>query len=397
MVTAGTCARCRTDLIDGECPSCAGEPDVRFVHREVIGLIVLGVVVVVGFFLTRAAASANRTLRSRDAATWYEIARHRQSEGDAADAVQAFRRAVTLDRGRQDYRLALGSALAAHGDDAAARQILLEIREAAPDSAGVNVQLAHLEARDGHVDAAFRYYQSALQGMWRDDQRDMRRRLRLELIRYLLSQNLRSRALSELLTLTSALPDDSAAGNEAAQLLLEAGDPTRALALFRRVLEHDRLNAGALEGAGVAAFQAGDYLDAQRYLRAAPMPLSPQAATAHTISGLVLSRDPLRPGLALEERRRRLVADVAAARERVSMVLMHAADEQARHRLERLRDSASDLDATLRPENLRQFPDAIDAAVREIYRIEQGTASDGALSSIDQALLIIGRRHEADQ
>jgi cellulose synthase operon protein C len=367
------------------------------VHREVVGLIVLGLVVVVGFFVTRAAASANRTLRSRDAATWYAVARHEQEQGRAADAVPAFRRAVTLDRGRRNYRLALGGALAATGDDAAARQTLLEIRDASPDSADVNVQLAHLEAHGGHVDAAVRDYESALQGMWRDDERDVRRRLRVELIRFLLARNLRSRALSELLTLTSTLPDDSGSENEAAQLLLEAGDPARALALFRRVLEREPSNGVALEGAGVAAFHAGDYLAAQRYLRAAPAPLSSQAATAQTISGLVLSRDPLRPGLGLEERRRRLVSDVASARARVATVLMQVTDDRDRERLERLRESTTGLDATLRAENLRQFPDAIDAAVREVYRIEQEAASYGAPAAIDQALMIIGRRHEADQ
>lgn len=366
-------------------------------HREVVGLIVLGVIVVAGFFVTRAAAAANRTLRSRDAAAWYEFAIRERDDRHATEAVQALRRATTLDRERREYRLALGSALAAHGDDAAARQVLQQIHDTTPDSPDVNVQLAHLEARGGHVDAAVRYYESALQGMWHDDQREARRGLRVELIRFFLAHDLRSRALSELLIMVSSVPDDAGAENETAQLLIDAGDPTRALNLFRRVLARDPANATAIEGAGVAAFEAGDYGAALRYLRQIDEPLPARATEARTIAGLVLSRDPLGRGLGLEERRRRLIADVSAVRERVATMLTHVTDDQTHQRLERLRTEAADLDSTLRPENLRQFPDAIDAAVREIYRVEQETAADGPLAPIDQALIIIGRRHQADQ
>lgn len=390
-----SCQRCGDALVDGECVACDGDSEARFLHREVIGLLVLSVVVVVGFFLTRAAAAANRTLHARDAATWYDLARRDRDAGRTSAAVQALRRATALDSQHREYRLALGSALAANGDDAAARQVLLDLRETTPDSPDVNVQLAHLESRGGQVDAAVRYYDAALQGMWRDDQRDARRRLRVELIRFLLSRDLRSRALSELIVLTSNLPDDATDATEAAQLFLDAGDPERALSMFRRVLQHDPSNATAIEGAGVAAFDAGDYAAAQRYLRGLDHPQSSRAAELRTLAALVLGRDPLRPGLSLEERRNRLILDVRDVRVRVDACIGEVTDPGGRRELERLRGAVSD--AVLSPENLRHFPDTIDATYDAIYRIEQQTRRCASPRAIDEALAIIGRRHEADR
>jgi tetratricopeptide (TPR) repeat protein len=369
------------------------DAESRFVHREVIGLLVLSVVVVVGVFLTRAAAEANRTLRSRDAAAWYQLARRQEREGRAAAAVRALRRATALDRQRREYRIALGTALAANGEDAAARQVLLDIRDSAPDDADVNVQLAHLDARGGHVDRAVRYYQSALQELWRENQQMTRRALRVELIRFLVAHGRPNRALAEAITLSSNTPDHAAAQNEAGWLLLETGDPGRALAMFRRVLGRHRTDAAALEGAGAAAFDTGDYAAALRYLRAAGPSLSSHRVELRTIAGLVMSRDPFRAGLRLDERRRRLIVDLETARERLENCLKKTSDEVMHERLERLRQVTAVSPATLRLKQLWQFPEALDATYRGIYQIEQDTAGCGAQTPADRALLIIGRRH----
>ena len=133
-----------------------------------------------------------------------------------------------------------------------------------PEAADVNTELARLEARDGDLDEARRYYQSALNAVWSQEQSDVRRGLRLELIHLLLAHNEKSRALAELLLLSANLPDTAASHAEAGQLFLDAGDPHRALDQFARALVLDPSNALALAGAGESAFAEADYTRAHR-------------------------------------------------------------------------------------------------------------------------------------
>ena len=56
------------------------------------------------------------------------------------------------------------------------------------------------------------------------------------------------------------------------------------------------------------------------------------------------------------------------------------------------------MEPELTPERLRRTPESIDTAVNLIYRIEQQTVDTcGQGSAFDRALLLIGRRHEADR
>lgn len=386
-------------LIEGACPSCNGGAESWLLHREVIALIVLGAVVVVGFVLTRAVATTNRELRARDAAEWYERGRQHLAAGRSSEAVRALRRASTLDGDVGAYRLALADALAGAGDDGGARQVLVGIRDSSPESPDVNVRLAELEARTGDVDEAVRYYQSALHGAWATDQDDARRHLRLQFIRYLLSRHQRSRALSELIVLTGNLPDDPVAQREAGQLLLDAGEPARALELFGRALGHDGGDAEALAGAGVAAFETGDYATAQRYLSELPSTSTAGVEDAKAITELVLSGDPLRAGLRLEERRTRLVTGLDRATARVDECLDTVKTSDPRRAgFEALDASARALAPMLTPSNVRRSPDIIDTVFGLVFRIEQQTAEGcGPATPLDRALLLIGRRHGTDQ
>ena len=110
-------------------------------------LVVLCAAVVVGLVLTRAAARANRTIRLRDASSWYNAGEHHLADGRTEAAIKALRRATAISRDNRTYRLALAAALAADRQDDAARQVLLGVRESTPEDPEVNVQLARLEAR----------------------------------------------------------------------------------------------------------------------------------------------------------------------------------------------------------------------------------------------------------
>jgi tetratricopeptide (TPR) repeat protein len=358
-------------------------------------LVVLCAFVVVGFVLTRAAAGANRAHRLRDAAAWYEAGERRLAGGQTESAVTALRRATAINRDNRAYRLALAGALAAGRQDDAARQVLLGVRESTPEDPEVNVQLARLEARHGDLIGTVRYYQNAVYGSWGADQADARRRVRIELIRYLLAHEQRGRALSELLVLTGNLPDDVTSQMEAGQLFLDAGEPLRGLDRFRQVLRLDPANSRALAGAGEAAFDAGDYTSAQRYLRAAESP-SARLSELRALTDLVLSHDPLRPGLSLRQRQERVLAGFRRAAE--SRDACATTRPAAGAVFESLRAEAGALEPELALGRLRRTPESIETALHLINRMEQQTLyTCGQGSVLDRALLLIARRHEADR
>jgi hypothetical protein len=399
MADTSSCPRCDGPLIDSRCPRCDREIEARFVHREVIGLILLCVVVVVGFVLTRAAAAANRRLRLRDAAVWYEAGQHDLAAGRIEASIKALRRASAIDRDERRYRLALAAALGADRQDDAARQVLLGIRTSTPEDPSVNVQLARLEARHDDLTGAVRYYQSAVYGLWDVDQADARRHVRIELIRYLLTHEQRGRALSELLVLSGNVPDDAASQTEAGQLFLQAGEPRRGLDHFRRALRADATNRAALAGAGEAAFELRDYASAQRYLHALPEP-SERLAETRTITDLVLTRDPLRPRLPLRERQKILALNVASALQALDTCIAGKGEgAQALHdRIAPLRAEVETLEPQMTVARLRQSPEVIDAAVSLICRLEQRRRDAcGPGTPLDRALLLVGERHEGDQ
>jgi hypothetical protein len=179
-------------------------------------------------------------------------------------------------------------------------------------------------------------------------------------------------------------------------MYLDVGDPRRARDQFARVLRPEPHNGPALAGAGEAAFLLGDYAGAVRFLRAAadrPDGLSARLADLRTVSDLVLSHDPLRPGLSFVERRRRLTVTVSRVLERADAC--PAGNGSA---LDSIRSDAHALAPSLAPRALRVRADAIDATLNAIYRLElRLSASCGEESPLDRAIVLIGRRHEGDR
>jgi tetratricopeptide (TPR) repeat protein len=395
MANANSCPRCGAPLLDGRCQACDRTADSAFVHREVVVLAALCVLVAIGFVLTRAAARANRALRLRDATAWYDAGEHHLAAGQSEPAIRALRRAMAINRDNRTYRLALAAALAADRQDDAARQVLLGVRELTPEDPAVNIQLARLEARHDDLIGTVRYYQNAVYGSWSGEQLEARRAVRIELIRYLLAHQQRGRALSELLVLSGNLPDDVKSQTEAGQLFLDAGEPDRGLDRFRQALRLDPHNASALAGAGEAAFDAGDYSSAQRYLRAVDSP-SARVSDLRSVTDQVLARDPLRPGLSWRQRQGRLMAGFRRALEALDGCVTRK--PAANSAFDSLRAEAGALAPALTAEGLRRRPESIDTALNLIYRIEQQAVDTcGQGSAFDRALLLIGRRHEANR
>ena len=388
------CLTCGGPLTAGRCVRCANQWRYRFVHREVVILVVLIAVTVVTFFVTRRFAASNEALRRQDARAWFSRGERARQAGDLDTAVTALRRAATKDPNELKYRLALARALIAAHQDEAATQLLLELRDQQPEDSETNLELARLEERRGDEPAAGRYFQTAIVGLWKAEQRPAQRQARTEFIEFLLNHGERDRALSELLELETSLPDDEPSQVAAGRMLLASGDARRALVHFARALSHDANDQTALAGAAEAAFEMNDYVGSRRYLTAL-QDNTARTTELRTLTGLVLTHDPLAPRLPASERRNRLAADLA-------QVIGHLEACQARSSTNRRNASvdlepplaeARALDAGLRASK-RTAPDQVDAGFDVVVRGER--AADRACGSpdlLDRAILLTARRH----
>lgn len=342
---------------------------------------------VAGLWVTRAIASGNRQMRLDDATQWFTLAEQRVAAGQSDLAVQAFRRATAIDRDNLPYHLALARALTADGQDDAAYQVLIALRQLTPDNPDINVPLARLEAHRHDVTAAIQYYQSALHGLWPSERAEERRRLRVELIQYLLQNDRGGRALSELLILSANLPDEVVSQREIGQLFLTAGDPRRALDHFTRALRLAPNDAATVAGAGEAAFAAGDYARVLMYLREPG--LSRRLSDMRVMADAVVTRDPLAPRLKPDERRRRLLAGLDDAAGRL---------DECSADLGTLRPEVAAFARSASPRAVRDDPDLVDRGVGLIGRAQRTMARlcDRGTTS-GRAWRLIAARHDSDR
>jgi Flp pilus assembly protein TadD len=365
---------------------------VAFIHREIFQLGVLILVAIAAFLLTRAVAASNRDMSLRDASEWYRRGQQAVEAGKVDDAIDALRRAAVKNPEDRRFVLALAQALALKRDDDAARSVLLTLRESAPEDPDINLQLARLATARQDVTEALRFYHSALYAPWPADQVGTRRRVRIELIGFLLTHNQSSRALSELLALNTDLPDDVSLRIEVGRLFAQAGDNGHALDQFQRTLRLDPENRDAVAGAGRSAFQLGDYPLAKSYLRRLPAD-DDEMKTTRDVVDLVLSSDPLASRLGSAERRRRLVAAFSYAQRRWSTCLEERSDGQTDD-LALLRETDAFERRLKRPGIMEQ--DTIEAGASLIDRIARMvTERCGVPTAFDRALVLIARRHGA--
>ncbi len=366
-------------------------PERTFVQKEIVVLLLLSLATTAAFILTRAAAAANRELRRQDAATWFARGQEATGAGRADGAVRAFQRASGMEGDNPAYRLALAAALAADHKEEAARQVLLGVRERAPEDPAVNLQLARIEAQRGDTTAAEKYYHNALYGSWRIEDAAARRQARFELINYLLDHGNSKRAVSELLVLSANLPEDPATETKVARLFLRAGDAQLALDHFERTLARDPRNAAALAGAARASFNIGDYPRAVRYAGRAPD--DPDVAEVRGVAERVIGGDPLRPRLAGSDRRARAIAGLSYASARVKGCAATTGRADAT-----LTGLAAEAAApAMTPAALRASPDTIEEVVALTVRMVRRAAAVCAPATVDdRGWLIIGGLHDKD-
>jgi tetratricopeptide (TPR) repeat protein len=353
---------------------------------------------------------------------WFAEGREQLQENNVPAALADFRDSLVYNPDDMQVQFQLAEALSEEGRDEEAQSYLVGLLAQTPSDGPVNLALARIAAKRGAEADALRYYQGAIYGVWPSNGQENRLNARVELCRFLVAENDPSKADSELIGLEGEIPGRGGAvlHQETAELFLRAGDASRALEEFRKVLEAAHPPAGAVRGAGIAAYEMGDYRVAERYLERAEREKTadPQAAEELDTARLILAWDPNARGLRDSQRRERVRHDLAQAISRVeacaksSGIDLAAAETQTvtpgktagagkqgsvqpSGDLAAQYAQAKTLQAGISDRDLDRHPERMDEAINMIFELE-GTATQkcGEPAGLDEALEILGKNRQ---
>jgi len=313
-------------------------------------------------------------------------------------AVQSYQAALIYSRDNTAYELRLAQALLGASRFREAKAYLEALWEREPGNGIVNLELGRQALRDQDYSSAVSYFHNAIYGVWETDPEGRRRQARLELIQLLLDHGAKEEAQGELITLAANLPNDAALHTQVGALFLSADASNRALQEFRRALQINRSLAPALAGAGEAAFQMEDYIQARQYLRSAIRedPANSRAAGMLETATLVVELDPSARRLSARERANRILRGFGLAWKRIEdCVAAHPSGSPGSESLAELHSRAQELKPSLRVTTIRRDSDLETKAMDLIDEIEEATAQFcGQPTGGDLALLLIARRRE---
>jgi tetratricopeptide (TPR) repeat protein len=374
-----------------------------YAAREPWVLIVLSSLVVVSFLGVSGLSGIYHRQQAALGERWHRRGLADLEAGHAESAVTAFDTALRYSRDDFAYQLSLAQALAALNRQTEAQAYLLSLWEREPDDGTVSLELGRIFAAQGAIYSA-----------WADHPDQRRRAARLELVDFLLRQNAKTQAQSELIALAANLPENSPLHWKAGGLFVEVQDYEHALQQYRQALKMDGGNAAALAGAGRAAFELGRYLEAEQYLEGgvAANPMDTESAQLLHTAALVLQMDPFRRQVSTSKRTRMVIEAFVTAGERLqscsagSWPLTPAqADPPASDPgTAALASRWNDLKSRISVRGLTGNPDLVEAAMDLVFAIERETnerpsspgasrANCGAPSEKDQALLRIAKLH----
>jgi tetratricopeptide (TPR) repeat protein len=180
-------------------------------------------------------------------------------EHRAADAVEQFRRAHTLDRSDQRYSLELAAALLTAGKFDEAHTMLADILQISPNNGEANLLEARLLVPQNKIAEASSYYHRAIYGIWPANAPRHRVQVRLELADLLAAHGSSQELLAELLPLETEAGSDLAVRKQVAHLFLLAGSPIRAAAAYRALIHTDPGDLSNQAGLGEAELAQGHY------------------------------------------------------------------------------------------------------------------------------------------
>jgi len=397
------CEQCGQTIPWGErkCPACGeSEGFLWSVSRNELLLLSLLILILLfsgTTFLVKAYHAKERELAQH----WYVLGERALTTGHGEAALEDFRSALVYSPDDSLIELQLARALAAAGRLSEAHAYLLSLWEKEPGNGTVNLELARLAAESGSVPEAVEHYHNAIYGQWDDNPAEHRRQAGLELAEFLLKIGQRSQAQAELIGLTADLPSDPALETQVATLLLKTGDYEHAAPLFRQALRLRPNFVPALEGAGEASFEMGNYRDARRYLARAKRlgPLSAHSQSLFETAALILESDPLAPRLSGQERASRALLAFNQSMLRLSCCAAARGvsfdDKQQQSDLQNIHALALALQPKVRERNLARDPDLVLKVTDMAYEIEKVTErACGEPQGMDLALLLLSRVQE---
>jgi len=372
--------------------------------REPVILLVLTTLTVLFFLAVSALSRIYHAQQEARGESWYQRGIADRQAGNLDRAISEFQAAELYSRGNFLYQLSLAETLAERGKIDEAYSYFSNLRERQPDNGTVSLGLARILAKKGDTNQAIRYYHNAIYSVWDSDPDQHRRAVRFELVDFLLRNNAKNQAESELIALAGNLPNDPALRTHVGDLFLEAQDYQHALEEFRDALRVDHHDAAALAGAGRAAYELAAYPSAKHYLQGAVAANPDDSASADLLKtvSLVLETDPFRRQLSASQRDRAVIDAFNAAGERlkdcplpVTTTAQRSSTPTAEPPLD-ARWKAMKPQVTL--QRLRHDPDFVNDAMDLVFTIEQQTSAQcGAPTGKDLALLLVSKLHEGSE
>jgi tetratricopeptide (TPR) repeat protein len=376
--------------------------------------MVLSLLAVVSFLAVTGLSGIYHRQQAALGERWYQRGRADLAAGHVESAVTAFHSALRYSRDDFAYQLSLAQALAALHRQGEAQAYLLSLWEREPEDGTVSLELGRIFAAQGAIEPALRYYHNAIYAAWPDHPDQRRRAARLELVDFLLREDAKTQAQSELIALAANLPEDSPLHLKAGGLFVEVEDYEHALQQYRQALKTDGRNPAALAGAGRAAFELARYSEAEQYLEGAvaASPADSESAQLRQTAALVLQMDPFRRQVSAAKRTRMVTDAFATSGARLQScaagsepLTPSAADpEAADYGLAALASRWNDLKRRISVRGLSENPDLVEAAMDLVFSIErdtneppsnrgQASAHCGAPTEKDQALFLIAKLH----
>jgi tetratricopeptide (TPR) repeat protein len=287
--------------------------------KALLTVVVAGVLglFLLGGFLTHHYYSA----RVEKAAGFYRAGTDLARDGRTGEAIEQFRAALSLTHS-DDYRQALGVALARADRGAEAKIYLREVLRTDPNSGPANLAMARLSAAENDHASAVTSYRKALGGVWPRNAQPQRIDAAFELADLFEKSGDRRQAVAELLQLTGRTADPAVL-NRIGLGLLAAGSPGSAADVFRQVLTASPKDAAAYAGLGDVEMAQEDYRAARTAFEQA-VRLDPTNGSTRAQAALctrVLALDPTSRGLGgveRYERTRQILKGVLSALEACS-------------------------------------------------------------------------------
>jgi len=372
------------------------QPDGR---REPILLAVLSLLAVVAFL---AVTGISRTYQAQRESLGNRWAMRGMADLNAQRfdrAVGEFRAALLYSRDNYAYQLDLAEALLRLKRTPEAYAYLINLWDRQPEDGLVNLELARVAVQRVQTEQALRYYHNAIYATWPDDQEVRRKDTRLELINYLLSINAKTQAESELIALEANLQEEPSEQAHVGDLFMRTQDYERALAAYRSALRADRHNQAAMSGAGLAAFELGQYPLAQRYLQAAIVADTSDSRSTDLLKTveMTLQMDPFQRRISASQRDRIVIKSFAAAGQRLKSCGIAPAPAKPSTASPGLTGSWAKLQPRVTEQSLRRDPDLVETAMELVFNIERQTSTTcGNPTGEDLALLLIAKLHEGN-